>query len=117
MIGRVGATAVVAFVAFGCGLTDVGQPLTARLVVSPAAPRAGELVELRVSGTGRFITTIAIEYGDGDEDSVEVAGSQSASHTFTRTYGSAGSYTAIGTIFDSRGILSDTVEIVIQPGS
>lgn len=102
-------------VAGGCGLTDVGKPLSVQLTVNPATASVGDTLSFQISGTGSFLSLLVIDFGEAGADDFEAgAGGQSSSRSTGHAYESAGTFRAVGTVVDSSGEMSDTVEVVIQ---
>lgn len=108
---------LVAGVVGGCGITDVGKPLSIEFTVDPPTASVGDSITFEIAGTGRFLSVLAIEFGEEDADDHEfLAGGQSASTSTRHAYESPGTYQAVGVVVDSSGQLSDTVEVVIDDG-
>lgn len=117
MIGRAFVATVFVFAASaaGCGLTDVGKPLSVQVAADPTSASVGDTIRFTVSGTGALMSGFRMEYDDGSEPGEFGTGpSQSASTTFSHSYEDAGTYEAVATIIDSSGELSDTVDVVIE---
>lgn len=117
MIGRalIATVCVFAASAAGCGITDVGEPLTIEVTADPPSASVGDTIRFDVSGSGALMSGFRMEYDDGSEpDEFVTGGSNSATTTFTHGYADAGTYEAVATIFDSSGVLSDTVEVIIE---
>lgn len=117
MIGRALTATILVFGIgmAGCSLTDVGRPLSVDITADPEAASVGDTITFVVAGTGSFMSGFRIDYDDGsDPEERGTGGSQTATTTFAHAYGAAGTYSAVATIIDSSGELSDTVAVVIE---
>lgn len=112
------ATIVVlaAGVVGGCGITDVGRPLSIEFTVNPPTASVGDSITFEVMGTGRSLSGLVIEFGEEGAGHEFSTGGQSAKTSTQHAYESPGAYQAVGTVIDSSGQLSDTVEVVIDEG-
>lgn len=119
MIGRATRVAILVFVAgavVGCGITDVGKPLSVAFTADRTAASVGDTISFEISGTGSFMSGLTIDFGEegADDHQFEPGGSQTAKTSARHAYASAGTFLAIGTVLDSSGQLSDTIEVVID---
>lgn len=120
MMGRALIVAIFVLVAGavgGCGITDVGKPLSIDFNVDRPTASVGDSITFEVVGTGQLLSAIVIEFGEEDADDHQFdATGQSATTSTRHAYESPGTYQAVGIVFDSSGQLSDTIDVVIDEG-
>lgn len=92
-----------------------GGPVAIQLSADRTSVPAGGSVEFSYDARGTYLSSVAIEYGDGVVDSVLTLGAQSAAGVVSHTFELPGSYTVIGRAED-RATGTATAEVVIQVG-
>ena len=112
--------AVVVLVATSCldnSITGV-RSLTLTLTVEPATALVGDSITFRYEATGTDLSTIQLDYGDGETGSVPSLGAGAVDMTglLKHAYAAAGSYVATGTAYDNTGALSQEVTVQITGG-
>ena len=112
--------AAVVLVTAGCldnSITGV-RPLTLTLTVEPATAAVGDSITFRYVATGTDLSTIVMDYGDGETGSVPSLGAGAVGMTgfLKHAYAAAGSYVATGTAYDNTGALSQEVTVQITGG-
>jgi hypothetical protein len=111
----VGLAALVGLVAWSCSsITSTGKPLTITLTADRTTAVVDQEVTFSYEATGKSISGILLEFGDGALDSINSYGSQSATGRRTHAYAEAGDYVAVGTVFDfSEGTRSATISVTV----
>lgn len=112
--------AAVVLVTAGCldnSITGV-RPLTLTLTVEPATAAVGDSITFRYTATGTDLSSIAMDYGDGETGSAPSLGAGAVGMTgfLKHAYAAAGSYVATGTAYDNTGALSREVTVQITGG-
>jgi hypothetical protein len=74
----------------------------------------GGAVNFEFSASGAILISVVMDYGDGSKDTRDTAGAQSASGRFVHAFGTAGTFTVVGTLLDNlQGPVQAEVQIVV----
>ena len=94
--------------------SEIGSPLSVSLT-GPSTGLAGEALPFMYDVSGRSLSGLIFEWGDGTRDSVPTAGAQTAQGTRLHTFDSAGTYTVLLQAEDAvEGIENDQVTVDVQ---
>lgn len=92
----------------------IGSPLTAELT-GPETGLVGDSLPFGYDVTGRSLSGLIFEWGDGTRDSVVAAGAQTAFGTRWHIFDSVGVYQVIMVVEDAlEGVASDQVTVDVQ---
>lgn len=82
------------FIAVGCWTeaTSPERPLTVRLSADKTTARIAEEIAFQVEANGSALAGIAVDYGDGQADSLVASGAQRATMRTRHVYSDTGSY-------------------------
>lgn len=101
-------------------LVEGGHPHTAELTVDRTSAAVGDSIVFTVEGSGQLLAGLAIEFGDGEADTLAAEGAVIGALTRKHAYEEAGTYQAVGTVADGTNLgvveLKDTVTIQITGG-
>lgn len=114
-----GTAAVLAVALVACSeiTFEGGGPATLTLTSDRASVGAGDQVTFSYDARGSILIGVIVAYGDGQADSVDLAGAQSASGRVFHAYQSAGSYTVVGTLLDNlQGSTTAELTVTVSAG-
>jgi hypothetical protein len=113
-------TAIIAMVAAGaCSEVtfEGGGPVSITLISDRTTATTGQNITFDFDASGSILDGVIITYGDGLADTLYTTGAMSAHGQVLHAYGSAGTFTAVGTAYDAvRGQAMDTVVVRITGG-
>ena len=115
MIGLFAAAALLAATtSTACDDGEIGTPLSVELM-GPGTGVVGHELSVVYSVSGRSLTGIIFEWGDGMVDSLATAGAQSAEGSRPHTYADPGVFSVRAVVEDAvEGVASAAVEINIE---
>ena len=104
--------------AFACSPagTETGEPLSVELTVDRTSGEVGvDAFTFHLDATGRNLSSVVLEFGDGEGDSLAASGSTSAGMTRSHVYEAPGSYSAVARAVETSGeVLADTIVVTVQ---
>ncbi len=113
-------TAVIALVVGGAcreATFEGGAPLSITLISDRTTANTGENIAFDFDATGAMLDGVIVEYGDGLADTMYASGAMTAHGQFLHAYASAGTFMAVGTVYDAlQGLAMDTVTVQITDG-
>jgi len=110
------AVAAVALGATACSEAtfEGGAPVRIDLTADRTSAKVGQNITFTFNAYGSILDGVIVAYGDGIADTLYTAGAMSARGQFLHAYENAGTFTAVGTVWDGRqGPASDTLVIQI----
>jgi PKD repeat protein len=110
------ATAMILAVAAAACLDHVSgtRPLTLDVDADVSTTTVGEEVTFTFAATGTQLTSVTIEFGDGDAQTKGYAGPVEVNDFAVHAYSAAGTYDVVGRAIDSQGAVEDTLTITVN---
>jgi len=94
-----------------------GGPLTLTLTADRTSASVDQAVTFDFEVVGSVLVGVIITYGDGDSDTTDTFGAQTANGRFIHAFAEGGSFTVVGTVFDNvQGSAADTVVVQVGGG-
>jgi hypothetical protein len=106
---------ILAMAAASC-LDDVSgtRPLTLDVDADVSTTTVGEVVTFTFAATGTQLTSVTLEFGDGDAETKGYAGPVEVTDVAVHAYGATGTYDVVGRAIDSQGAVEDTLTITVN---
>jgi PKD repeat protein len=110
------ATAMILSVAVAACLDDVTgtRPLTLDLDADVSTTTVGEEVTFTFAATGTRLTSVTLDFGDGNAETKPYTGIVEVNDFAVHTYGAADTYTVVGRAIASQGAIEDTLTITVN---
>lgn len=113
---RLGALLLVATAVSAClddSITGT-RPLSITITPSATSTTAGSSLDFEFFATGRGLSLVTLDYGDGAIDSVTFSGPVEAGGDLVHTYSAAGMFTVVGAATGIDGVTADTLTITVN---
>ena len=91
-----------------------GGPVTLTITPDRTTVPVGGTVTFDFSAKGSILIGVIMDYGDGESDSLDTAGAQTASGRFVHSFHAPGTFTVVGTLLDNlQGSVKTEVQITV----
>jgi hypothetical protein len=100
-------------------ISDVpDQETTITLSASPASASVGTPITFHFDAKGNSLEGVALEYGDGAEESIATYRARTASGNYNHGYTEAGEFRVLVTVLETGGLIaSDSVTVTVTPAT